>query len=80
MVDLGRGIGALPDHTGPRRLLALASERRQRRGASTQPGHGLQVVVPIAKGRTDLGPWQRVFYGEWDGRRLKRLLTKIIGE
>lgn len=39
-----------------------------------------QVVLPISKGRLDLGTWQRIFYAEFDGRRSKRVLIKIIGE
>jgi len=39
-----------------------------------------QVIVPITGGRLDLGPWQRVFYAEFDGRRKKRVLIKVIGE
>jgi secondary thiamine-phosphate synthase enzyme len=39
-----------------------------------------QVILPITKGRLDLGPWQRVFYAEFDGRRPKRLIFKAIGE
>jgi secondary thiamine-phosphate synthase enzyme len=41
---------------------------------------GHQVIVPITAGKLDFGPWQRVFYGEWDGRRRKRLLIKVLGE
>jgi secondary thiamine-phosphate synthase enzyme len=41
---------------------------------------GREVVVAITGGRLDLGPWEQVFYGEWDGRRPKRVLIKIIGE
>ncbi|KPK66090.1 MAG: secondary thiamine-phosphate synthase enzyme [Gemmatimonas sp. SG8_38_2] len=41
---------------------------------------GHEVIIPITKGDLDLGPWQRVFYGEWDGRRPKRVVLKIIGE
>jgi secondary thiamine-phosphate synthase enzyme len=41
---------------------------------------GREVVVAITKGRLDLGPWEQVFYGEFDGRRRKRVLVKIIGE
>ena len=41
---------------------------------------GHQVVVPITAGKLDLGPWQQVFYFEFDGRRPKRLLIKAIGE
>jgi len=39
-----------------------------------------QVVVPITDGRLDLGPWQRIFYAEFDGQRPKRVLVKVIGE
>ncbi len=39
-----------------------------------------QVILPITKGRLDLGPWQRVFYAEFDGRRAKRVIIKIMGE
>jgi secondary thiamine-phosphate synthase enzyme len=39
-----------------------------------------QVIVPITKGRLDLGPWQQVFYAEFDGRRKKRVIIKAIGE
>ena len=41
---------------------------------------GREVVVAITKGRLDFGPWERIFYGEFDGRRPKRILVKIIGE
>ncbi len=41
---------------------------------------GHEVIVPITKGALDLGPWQRVFYGEWDGQRRKRLIVKVLGE
>jgi secondary thiamine-phosphate synthase enzyme len=39
-----------------------------------------QVVLPITKGALDLGPWQAVFYAEFDGRRKKRVIVKILGE
>jgi len=41
---------------------------------------GREVVVAITNGRLDLGPWEQIFYGEFDGRRRKRVLVKIIGE
>ena len=41
---------------------------------------GFQVVLPVTKGSLDLGPWQQVFYAEFDGRRRKRLVVKVIGE
>jgi secondary thiamine-phosphate synthase enzyme len=39
-----------------------------------------EVIVPITRGRMDLGPWQRVFYAEFDGQRDKRLIVKVMGE
>jgi len=41
---------------------------------------GHEVVVPVTKGQLDLGPWQRVFYGEWDGQRRKRVIIKVLGD
>ena len=41
---------------------------------------GREVVVAITKGRLDFGPWEQIFYGEFDGRRPKRVLVKLIGE
>jgi len=41
---------------------------------------GREVVVAITAGKLDFGPWERIFYGEFDGRRAKRVLIKIIGE
>ena len=41
---------------------------------------GREVVVAVTKGRMDFGTWERIFYGEFDGRRKKRVLVKIIGE
>jgi secondary thiamine-phosphate synthase enzyme len=41
---------------------------------------GREVVVAITRGRLDFGPWERIFYGEFDGRRRKRVLVKVIGE
>jgi secondary thiamine-phosphate synthase enzyme len=39
-----------------------------------------QVVVPVTNGKLDLGPWQRIFYAEFDGQRPKRLIIKVMGE
>jgi secondary thiamine-phosphate synthase enzyme len=41
---------------------------------------GREVVVAISAGKLDFGPWEQIFYGEFDGRRKKRVLVKIIGE
>jgi secondary thiamine-phosphate synthase enzyme len=59
--------------------------RHNRTGEDNADAHikrqlmGQQVVVAITEGRLDLGTWERVFYGEFDGRRRKRVLIKIIG-
>ncbi len=39
-----------------------------------------EVIVPITDGRLDLGPWQQVYYAEFDGRRRKRVIVKVMGE
>ena len=41
---------------------------------------GREVVVAVTQGALDLGPWEQIFYGEFDGRRRKRVLVKILGE
>lgn len=41
---------------------------------------GHEAIVPITEGDLDLGPWQRIFYGEWDGKRRKRVIIKVLGE
>ena len=60
--------------------------RHNRTGEDNADAHhkrqvmGREVVVAITAGALDLGPWEQVFYGEFDGRRKKRALVKIIGE
>ena len=41
---------------------------------------GHQVIVPVTEGRLDLGPWQQIYYAEFDGQRRKRLIIKVMGE
>jgi secondary thiamine-phosphate synthase enzyme len=41
---------------------------------------GHQVIVPITAGKLDLGPWEQIFYGEFDGQRKKRVIVKVLGE
>ena len=41
---------------------------------------GREVVIAVTTGRLDFGPWEQIFYGEFDGRRAKRVLVKVIGE
>src|SRR5215813_2635784 len=60
--------------------------RHNRTGEDNADAHlkrqimGREVVVAITKGALDLGPWEQIFYGEFDGNRRKRVLVKIIGE
>jgi secondary thiamine-phosphate synthase enzyme len=60
--------------------------RHNRTGEDNADAHhkrqimGREVVVAITAGRLDFGPWEQIFYGEFDGRREKRVLVKIIGE
>jgi secondary thiamine-phosphate synthase enzyme len=60
--------------------------RHNRTGEDNADAHlkrqimGREVVVAISKGKLDFGPWEQIFYGEFDGRRRKRVLVKIIGE
>ncbi len=60
--------------------------RHHRTGEDNADAHmkrqimGREVVVAITKGRLHLGPWERIFYGEFDGRRDKRVLIKILGQ
>jgi len=59
---------------------------RHNRGEDNADAHlkrqimGREVVVAVTEGKLDLGPWEQIFYGEFDGRRKKRALVKIIGE
>ncbi|MBI5464582.1 MAG: YjbQ family protein, partial [Ignavibacteriales bacterium] len=39
-----------------------------------------EVIVPVTKGKLDLGPWQQIYYAEFDGQRRKRVLIKVMGE
>ena len=68
--------------------LAPYSERGYRHNVGEDNGDahlkrqvmGREVVVAVTEGKLDLGPWEAIFYGEFDGRRRKRVLVKIIGE
>jgi len=60
--------------------------RHHRTGETNADAHlknlliGHQVIVPITDGKMDLGPWQQVYYAEFDGQRPKRLIVKVMGE
>jgi secondary thiamine-phosphate synthase enzyme len=64
----------------------VASYHHNRTGEDNADAHmkrqvmGREVVVAITRGKLDFGPWEQIFYGEFDGRRRKRVLVKIIGE
>jgi len=63
-----------------------ARYRHNRTGEDNADAHmkrqvmGREVVVAITAGKLDFGPWEQIFYGEFDGRRPKRVLVKVIGE
>lgn len=62
------------------------SQYRHNNGEDNADAHlkrtimGREVVVAVTDGKLDFGPWEQIFYGEFDGRRKKRVLVKIIGE
>ena len=64
----------------------ISQYRHNRTGEDNADAHlkrqvmGREVVVAVTDGRLDFGTWERIFYGEFDGRRRKRVLVKIIGE
>ena len=77
--DYKEWLEALAPHDPPR-------YRHNRTGEDNGDAHhkrqimGREVVVAVTEGRLDFGTWERIFYGEFDGRRPKRVLVKIIGE
>lgn len=64
----------------------IAQYQHNRTGEDNADAHlkrqimGREVVVAVTNGKLDFGPWEQIFYGEFDGRRNKRVLMKIIGE
>lgn len=68
------------------RLAPVADYRHHRTGEDNGDAHlkrtltGAQATLPITAGKLDLGPWEQVFYAEFDGGRKKRVVVKIIGE
>jgi thiamine phosphate synthase YjbQ (UPF0047 family) len=76
-----------PDTDVARELLPDGGDYRHHRGGEDNGDAHFknllvhhQVVLPITTGRLDLGPWQQVFYAEFDGQRRKRLVIKVIGD
>jgi secondary thiamine-phosphate synthase enzyme len=68
------------------RLAPRGDYRHHRTGETNGDAHlknlliGHQVILPITNGRLDLGPWQQLYYAEFDGRRRKRVIVKLMGE
>jgi secondary thiamine-phosphate synthase enzyme len=68
------------------RLAPPGSYRHHHTGESNGDAHlknlllGHQVLLPITRGDLDLGPWEQVFYAEFDGQRRKRVIVKVLGE
>ena len=68
------------------RLAPPGNYAHHRTGESNGDAHlknlllGHQVIVPVTRGDLDLGPWEQVFYAEFDGRRRKRVVVKVLGE
>jgi thiamine phosphate synthase YjbQ (UPF0047 family) len=76
-----------PANDVARQLLPDPGDYRHHRGGEDNGDAHLknllvhhQVILPVTDGRLDLGPWQQVFYTEFDGRRTKRLVIKVLGE
>lgn len=67
------------------RLAPVADYRHHRTGEDNGDAHlkrtllGHQALLPVTKGALDLGPWEQVFYAEFDGRRRKRVVVKVLG-
>jgi secondary thiamine-phosphate synthase enzyme len=78
--DYARWLEALAPHE------PLTRYQHNRTGEDNGDAHlkrqvmGREVVVAVTDGRLDFGPWEQIFYGEFDGRRRKRVLVKIIGD
>lgn len=68
------------------RLAPVADYRHHLTGEDNADAHlkrtlvGHQTVLPVTQGKLDLGPWEQIFYAEFDGQRRKRVVVKIIGE
>jgi secondary thiamine-phosphate synthase enzyme len=68
------------------RLAPVGDYKHHRTGEDNGDAHlkrmlvNHQVILPITKGKLDLGPWEQVFYAEFDGQRKKRVILKVLGE
>jgi secondary thiamine-phosphate synthase enzyme len=81
---LHQGLWSLAEKTGPRE--PVSQYLHNRAGEDNGDAHlkrqvmGREVAVSVSGGKLDFGPWEQIFYGEFDGGRKKRVLVKIIGE
>ena len=78
--DYDKWLEQLAPHEPDVAVSPQPHRRRQRRRAPEAPDHGPRSRRRDHDGKLDFGPWEQIFYGEFDGRRRKRVLVKIIGE
>ena len=84
LTDMGYGCMVAGDYR--KALELLKKYRHNLTGEDNGDSHikrqlfGREVVVAVTRGKLDFGPWEQIFYGEFDGKRRKRVLVKIIGE
>ena len=83
----GRAVSSTTSRSGSRSWRPSGLDyRHHQTGEDNADAHlkrtviGHQVMVPITKGALDLGPWEQVFYAEFDGRRRKRVVVKVMGQ
>ena len=85
VLDQLQAVGQHVDDVGVAHL-SPARYAHNRTGEDNADAHlkrqvmGREVVVAVTKGKLDFGPWEQIFYGEFDGNRPKRVLVKVIGE
>jgi secondary thiamine-phosphate synthase enzyme len=78
LYDFGEWLETLAPAGKPYRHHQTGEDNADAHLKRTLMGH--QVMLPITKGALDLGPWEQLFYGEFDGRRRKRVVVKVMGE
>ena len=80
--DLSQDIEDWLNHLAPEGV----DYRHHRTGETNGDAHlknlliGHQVIIPVTQGKLDLGPWQQLYYAEFDGQRRKRVIVKVLGE
>ena len=78
--DYARWLEALAPHAPTSQYLHNRSGEDNGDAHLKRQVMGREVVVAVTEGALDFGPWEQIFYGEFDGRRKKRVLVKVIGE